>query len=128
MTAYEMRISDWSSDVCSSDLVGRDIFRPHRTHRRHRALQVAVIVDESRDVEAQQAVEQVGLGAHFEGVDMLGAVRPDILRCRAARIDPARLIALRIIRIDHPPGRQFIFERTPGRDYGPSRLAGWFEG
>src|SRR3546814_17472051 len=25
-TAYEMRISDWSSDVCSSDLQGR--FRP----------------------------------------------------------------------------------------------------
>src|SRR3546814_2201546 len=23
-TAYEMRISDWSSDVCSSDLHGRD--------------------------------------------------------------------------------------------------------
>src|SRR3546814_9982010 len=23
-TAYEMRISDWSSDVCSSDLVGED--------------------------------------------------------------------------------------------------------
>src|SRR3546814_10508263 len=23
-TAYEMRISDWSSDVCSSDLRGRD--------------------------------------------------------------------------------------------------------
>src|SRR3546814_20722044 len=23
-TAYEMRISDWSSDVCSSDLLGRD--------------------------------------------------------------------------------------------------------
>src|SRR3546814_7074027 len=23
-TAYEMRISDWSSDVCSSDLVGTD--------------------------------------------------------------------------------------------------------
>src|SRR3546814_10249733 len=23
-TAYEMRISDWSSDVCSSDLYGRD--------------------------------------------------------------------------------------------------------
>src|SRR3546814_6084815 len=23
-TAYEMRISDWSSDVCSSDLVDRD--------------------------------------------------------------------------------------------------------
>src|SRR3546814_18938214 len=24
-TAYEMRISDWSSDVCSSDLLGRQL-------------------------------------------------------------------------------------------------------
>src|SRR3546814_4634264 len=24
-TAYELRISDWSSDVCSSDLVNRDV-------------------------------------------------------------------------------------------------------
>src|SRR3546814_9259759 len=24
-TAYEVRISDWSSDVCSSDLVGNDL-------------------------------------------------------------------------------------------------------
>src|SRR3546814_6766387 len=29
-TAYEMRISDWSSDVCSSDLV-----QPHRYSRLH---------------------------------------------------------------------------------------------
>src|SRR3546814_4906663 len=27
MTAYEMRISDWSSDVCSSDLAGVDEVR-----------------------------------------------------------------------------------------------------
>src|SRR3546814_19522908 len=26
-TAYEMRISDWSSDVCSSDLLARSTFR-----------------------------------------------------------------------------------------------------
>src|SRR3546814_5539462 len=26
-TAYEMRISDWSSDVCSSDLLGADVDR-----------------------------------------------------------------------------------------------------
>src|SRR3546814_1065921 len=26
-TAYEMRISDWSSDVCSSDLAGHQIYR-----------------------------------------------------------------------------------------------------
>src|SRR3546814_4146911 len=31
-TAYEMRISDWSSDVCSSDLAG--VFPTHRSHLR----------------------------------------------------------------------------------------------
>src|SRR3546814_10548137 len=31
-TAYEMRISDWSSDVCSSDLTGSDD-RDARSHR-----------------------------------------------------------------------------------------------
>src|SRR3546814_10297547 len=29
-TAYEMRISDWSSDVCSSDLSGRTTTLPRR--------------------------------------------------------------------------------------------------
>src|SRR3546814_6435722 len=28
-TAYEMRISDWSSDVCSSDLVGDAAMNPY---------------------------------------------------------------------------------------------------
>src|SRR3546814_20837148 len=33
-TAYEMRISDWSSDVCSSDLVLRHVLDHHRRGRR----------------------------------------------------------------------------------------------
>src|SRR3546814_6364549 len=32
-TAYEMRISDWSSDVCSSDLVDRRFSDPARAQR-----------------------------------------------------------------------------------------------
>src|SRR3546814_1069242 len=32
-TAYELRISDWSSDVCSSDLLVRRYFRNARTMR-----------------------------------------------------------------------------------------------
>src|SRR3546814_9704727 len=33
-TAYEMRISDWSSDVCSSDLIGdRSEFERHQIER-----------------------------------------------------------------------------------------------
>src|SRR3546814_5946733 len=55
-TAYEMRISDWSSDVCSSDLLGLDGLavgrHQHRGHQAERAetlgdgvgLHVAVVV------------------------------------------------------------------------------------
>src|SRR3546814_6373899 len=37
-TAYEMRISDWSSDVCSSDLdrAGQLLFAPYRQRRTER--------------------------------------------------------------------------------------------
>src|SRR3546814_8732806 len=38
-TSYEMRISDWSSDVCSSDLVAEIVDRPDVAERRHRAAQ-----------------------------------------------------------------------------------------
>src|SRR3546814_9738909 len=32
-TAYEMRISDWSSDVCSSDLLLQELFRTSHARR-----------------------------------------------------------------------------------------------
>src|SRR3546814_8463555 len=34
-TAYEMRISDWSSDVCSSDLIRAMAFVVDRRHRQY---------------------------------------------------------------------------------------------
>src|SRR3546814_1451701 len=53
-TAYEMRISDWSSDVCSSDLdqAGDDL---------------AALLQGDRDGEVRQAVQEVA-GA-VEGID-----------------------------------------------------------
>src|SRR3546814_6283468 len=36
-TAYEVRISDWSSDVCSSDLFKRSGWTDHHRQWRHRA-------------------------------------------------------------------------------------------
>src|SRR3546814_7480461 len=42
-TAYEVRISDWSSDVCSSDLVAlRREFKGHLIHQPDRVLNGAV--------------------------------------------------------------------------------------
>src|SRR3546814_1476535 len=48
-TAYEMRISDWSSDVCSSDLADVPALGPFR-------LQVG-IADEAVGIEAEQLEE-----------------------------------------------------------------------
>src|SRR3546814_13844325 len=46
-TAYEMRISDWSSDVCSSDLAGRgeltQLVADHRLGDVHRDVLAAVV-------------------------------------------------------------------------------------
>src|SRR3546814_1356989 len=39
-TAYEMRISDWSSDVCSSDLTTRAGLAPHLLGRRISAVRL----------------------------------------------------------------------------------------
>src|SRR3546814_992439 len=50
-TAYEMRISDWSSDVCSSDLMDRGRGQPQPLHRLagrgviHRVITAAAIFD-----------------------------------------------------------------------------------
>src|SRR3546814_1785436 len=59
-TAYEMRISDWSSDVCSSDLRDRD----DRDQRRAPGLQE----DQNHQDDQQHRLEQ----RLVDGVDRLG--------------------------------------------------------
>src|SRR3546814_6850610 len=60
-TAYEMRISDWSSDVCSSDLVGKGI--------------VGVVDDKAIVLGNTSFLEEydVDLGALAEAADRLRA-------------------------------------------------------
>src|SRR3546814_18620462 len=60
-TAYEMRISDWSSDVCSSDL-GDVASRILRTVERRAAA-------ESTDVLAVGGLQGLGVVAHAVGDD-----------------------------------------------------------
>src|SRR3546814_10477285 len=57
-TAYEMRISDWSSDVCSSDLAG-----PLKSRgRKHRAAEGGVIdVDVAIGLRARRPRRLVGV-------------------------------------------------------------------
>src|SRR3546814_5445358 len=82
-TAYEMRISDWSSDVCSSDL-GRAVDR--------------------------EATRRAELRAHFESVHILGIDRHGRQRVCVER---AALEALREASIDHDQiGRASCRERV----------------
>src|SRR3546814_16530140 len=62
MTAYEVRISDWSSDVCSSDLdrllpaVPRHLAGPRRTRPPHRTRRTGRAGDAARDAARAAAV------------------------------------------------------------------------
>src|SRR3546814_3139619 len=55
-TAYEMRISDWSSDVCSSDLASAVA---HIFDGRHRSLADAAGVEEGHDPVIAEAVARL---------------------------------------------------------------------
>src|SRR3546814_11908647 len=56
-TAYEMRISDWSSDVCSSDLLAVYVNRGHAL----RALSDFGV----EDAGLREILQRVGLGRHW---------------------------------------------------------------
>src|SRR3546814_7471715 len=63
-TAYDMRISDWSSDVCSSDLLGEAL-----QLRKQREIVVAVLA------EAEARIDHEALlfdARHLRGEDALG--------------------------------------------------------
>src|SRR3546814_1077734 len=72
-TAYEMRISDWSSDVCSSDLLDGAPVALHGDHSGDQAVEEVTIVadeDEGAFVVVQHLFQQVE-GLHIEIVGRL---------------------------------------------------------
>src|SRR3546814_8313861 len=77
-TAYEMRISDWSSDVCSSDL---DLLfhRVQRIQRSHRFL------EDHRDLVATHVAQQPRVGADELPVLEGDGAAPRMLRHRVGQ-------------------------------------------
>src|SRR3546814_13180366 len=104
-TAYEMRISDWSSDVCSSDLgrlqaaaqVGLDgaVERPALGMPEHRARRLLLQMEEVHLAAEAPVVALFSLLQHGEvGLELLlvlpaGAV--DALELRGARSEERRV-------------------------------------
>src|SRR3546814_6903879 len=79
-TAYEMRISDWSSDVCSSDLARRSR-RPAVGARpppsRYRAGRICARRDRRQSARSAGAISAAGPAVGVgRGGDLVGAVRP----------------------------------------------------
>src|SRR3546814_16397694 len=124
-TAYEVRISDWSSDVCSSDLFGRLIFR----HRRDRVIEHAV------DDEAKAMIDEDPLNLHLRlAFGELEAVVLHIENRLAERMPTARIIGGRLDRLladrdgaardDHPFPGEFAHEHIEenGRGAGRERV------
>src|SRR3546814_11534462 len=115
-TAYEMRISDWSSDVCSSDLIERP-FAP-RDHR-------IESLDRRRDADIDESRQP---GAGDIGARHLSVVRIDFERDDAAALDqPARQLDRRIAaaRADFEDACRSE-ERRVGKECGrPGRSRWW---
>src|SRR3546814_1613559 len=77
-TAYEMRISDWSSDVCSSDLTVRILERAlvviiAQTHERNELAVEQVVTDfaKGRPVLRDRVVVGVDVGRRVEQLVLL---------------------------------------------------------
>src|SRR3546814_3257885 len=79
-TAYEMRISDWSSDVCSSDLLDRVFQRAGE-----------ILVEAEAVGQAGEIVVARHLGDLFGGRALFGDVRTDAAEAqKLARLIEAR--------------------------------------
>src|SRR3546814_9314215 len=82
-TAYEMRISDWSSDVCSSDLlrICRELASQLRARRRRKDAEKAGRHPGALGEQADRDRRQRGLRCRFEhhGTSR-GQRRPDLAR------------------------------------------------
>src|SRR3546814_5849807 len=59
-TAYEMRISDWSSDVCSSDLPSR------RFSGAKSSINMDFIIEESRQLTVAAPAQYLGQDIYFD--------------------------------------------------------------
>src|SRR3546814_6060963 len=109
-TAYEMRSSDWSSDMCSSDLeVADERDRANlRDHRRNRA-----------DVARQQDARTFGGRVRFIGVEAILRAHPSEQRLAGLlAFEPVAALWQNLPELGKAPGRQ-VCGIGDGRDDCP---------
>src|SRR3546814_19950257 len=122
-TAYEMRISDWSSDVCSSDLPGDDLVIGHRDHvgfRIERRADIAVFAVGREDLHAGTGrhldARLLGEGLAVEPGDVILAAHgaPDLVAVRRDEVLMRRTADLGYV--IHGFGRGLVQHNTVAAD------------
>src|SRR3546814_17077360 len=124
-TAYEMRISDWSSDVCSSDLARPEPDRgdrgamdrgghlcPRRISRRDiEALPGSPRHPEEPHLRGRPCADQLRTAAQRSGVRLLRPPQATQPRLRLIRIQPDRPPPRRPRQEDHPNRQNGVEEK-----------------
>src|SRR3546814_18007148 len=75
-TAYELRISDWSSDVCSSDLFDEVVGLQDHVVEFEEAERLLALQPQLHGVEAEHAVDREMPAVVAQEVDILQLVEP----------------------------------------------------
>src|SRR3546814_11738608 len=100
-TAYEMRISDWSSDVCSSDLL------LEQTLKVFARLGVKLVEMTPPDMEAVTAAANVIISGEASALHANWLRTRPTLHSDQARARPENGLALRAIAHTHAPRRRW---------------------
>src|SRR3546814_6358006 len=110
-TAYDMRISDWSSDVCSSDLVVFDVLARLLRHRYGEGALVYArnVTDVDDKINAAAAAEGVDISVvtaryekhYLDDMAALGVAPPDVAPRATAHIDEMIAMIGRLIEGGH---------------------------
>src|SRR3546814_15440668 len=115
-TAYEMRISDWSSDVCSSDLRGHDIC-PRARRDLEMIAPIAHLDPRRRDPATNDRIVSQWRD------DERGVPRVKGLQRRT--VEMVVMIVRQQHRIDLGPGAERAAESRVGKECVRRGIAGW---
>src|SRR3546814_3265497 len=111
--AYEVRIIDWSSDVCSSDLIERLALPVEVRERAHRLLERGLGIDAVR-IEDVDIIEPHPLEALVAARDQIFAAAADIAVRAGPHIPPRLGRDHQFVAVRGEIGREAAAERSEG--------------
>src|SRR3546814_3445382 len=120
-TAYEMRISDWSSDVCSSDLRHHLIIAHDVINVGSDRAQLARMDKEAKAILEAESLEVVADRGYFDSGEILACAEADITITLPKPMTSDNRVRGRFETVEHPFGTikarmgatHFLMKRLP---------------